>query len=69
MPKSIALPPQKRLHELFDYNENTGVFIRKTSRGRGKAGQVAGNLDDCGYLLLRDDVGLNPIQVLYNKHV
>ena len=52
MPKSITLPPQKRLHELFDYNENTGVFIRKTSRGRGKAGQVAGNLDDCDYLLL-----------------
>jgi HNH endonuclease len=52
MSNPIPLPPQKRLHELFDYDKITGIFTRKTSRGRGKAGKTAGNFDNDGYVLL-----------------
>jgi hypothetical protein len=52
MARSILLPSQKRLHELFDYDKNTGAFTRKASRGRGKANQITGNADNKGYILL-----------------
>ena len=41
---------QERLHELVDYNPDTGVFVSKTSRGRVKAGSILGCDNGDGYL-------------------
>ena len=46
-------PTQARLHELFHYDELTGVFIWKVGRGGVLAGAVAGGQDSCGYLQMR----------------
>lgn len=49
-----AAMPQKLLHELFDYNELTGVWVNKTNRGtRAKAGQPAGCVNSRGYVKIR----------------
>lgn len=37
-------PKLERLKELFEYNSETGLFIRKISCGRQKAGVIAGTL-------------------------
>lgn len=51
MIKRIELPSQERLHELFDYNHETGVFTWKLSPSRcTSAGSVAGSLHHTGYL-------------------
>lgn len=48
-----------RLHELFDYNPNTGIFIRKIDAARRKkarAGQIAGcPMVKSGYLRIMVD--------------
>lgn len=46
---------QERLKELFEYRPETGEFIRKVSRGRGKAGSVAGTSDKDGYIIIGID--------------
>lgn len=49
----FPLPSQERLHELFDYNAETGDLIAKTKRtGRGgwEPGDVVGYEDAYGYL-------------------
>lgn len=47
---------QDRLRELFEYDAETGVVIRKITVGkRGKAGSVVGCLTQKGYLSLRID--------------
>lgn len=37
------------LLELFDYDKETGFFIRKVNRQRGRAGDIAGTLKE-GYI-------------------
>ena len=47
---------QSRVHELFDYNPDTGVVTRKIKVGqRGQAGAVVGCLTKKGYLSVRID--------------
>jgi len=42
---------QSMLKELFEYNQSTGVFIRKVSTSnRVKVGEIAGTLTNHGYL-------------------
>jgi len=38
------------IRQAFEYNPDTGVFIRLESAGNVKAGSVAGSLDTKGYL-------------------
>lgn len=38
-----------RLHDLLDYNPETGLFTRRTSRGNVKAGTPAGRIQTDGY--------------------
>lgn len=40
---------QDRLKELLHYDPETGVFIRKSARGRALKGSRAGSSDDRGY--------------------
>jgi len=46
---------QKRLHELLNYNEATGVFTRKTSKKGSPAGAVVGSRENTGYLKMSID--------------
>ena len=48
--RSKPLPTQERLKELFEYDEERGALIRKTSRGGSKAGTVAGTIRKDGRL-------------------
>lgn len=52
-----SLPPLERLNELFSYDPKTGLLINKVSRGRAKAGSVAGNLVGSGYIEICVDYG------------
>ena len=54
---------QDLLQDLFDYNQDTGEFIRRVSVGsRGQAGAVAGSVDGHGYV----DIMIN--RKLYKAH-
>jgi hypothetical protein len=44
-----------RLRQLLDYNADTGIFRWKASRGRARAGSVAGYLDSRGYRRIKVD--------------
>lgn len=46
---------QKRLIELFNYNEETGVLTRKVNVGNCKKDSVVGNKHSLGYLRVRID--------------
>ena len=46
---------QERLKELLDYDPVTGLFVRKVERGGQKAGVVAGNIDNLGYIRVNVD--------------
>ncbi len=49
---------QKRLHELFYYNPDTGIFIRKVqSANRTKKGEIAGSINKKGYRCMKVDNG------------
>jgi len=52
-----ALPSLERLNELFSYDPQTGLLTNKSSRGRAKAGGVAGSLSAQGYVEIRVDYG------------
>lgn len=45
----------ERLKELFKYDPNTGIFTNNISRGRAKAGAVAGSIGADGYLRVKVD--------------
>lgn len=45
----------KRLCEVLDYNPKTGIFRWKESRGRVKAGDIAGCKCEDGYIRIRID--------------
>ena len=44
----------ERLHELLDYDPDTGVFTWLEKRGRVRAGDVAGTLTDDGVYIRVD---------------
>lgn len=45
----------ERLRELFEYSPDTGIFTFRVSRGRRRAGSVAGNLQKDGYMAIGVD--------------
>lgn len=47
---------QSRLHELFEYFPETGIFVRKINRGATKKGDIAGCLAQGYYRIRVDDV-------------
>lgn len=53
--KPLAPPTQARLKELFDYNPETGDFVRRVSviSSNGRAGCIAGSTDTTGYRQIR----------------
>jgi hypothetical protein len=53
--KYKPLPALARLLELFDYDPDTGQFIRKTAIAGLKAGQSAGHKDKFGYTYIKID--------------
>ena len=48
---------QQRLRELFEYNSQTGSFIRKAPprRGKDRTGEVAGHVENTGYIAINVD--------------
>ena len=44
--------PAERLRQLLDYNQDTGVFIRRIGSGGRAAGSVAGNVRSDGYVYI-----------------
>lgn len=42
----------ERVREVLSYDPETGVFVWKQSRGKAKAGSVAGSKNSDGYLLI-----------------
>ena len=44
---------QEKLKELFDYDQETGLFTYKVSRGNKKAGSIAGSLTSDGYIRIQ----------------
>ena len=47
---------QDRIRELFDYNSDTGLFIRKIqSASRTKVGEKAGSVNSNGYIVMKVD--------------
>lgn len=46
-------PTQEELKSLFHYDPQTGVFTHRTTRGKGKAGDVSGKVNCHGYVEMR----------------
>ena len=53
--KFTTLPSRERLHELLDYDSETGVFRWRLSRGAAVAGRVAGSVHNTGYRYIAVD--------------
>jgi hypothetical protein len=45
----------ERLRELLDYEPSTGALSNRVRRGRGRAGEAVGTINDKGYLVARVD--------------
>lgn len=58
----IVMLTQEKLKELLHYNPQTGFFTWVKSKGRAKAGSIAGCPDKDGYIL----IGIN--RKLYKAH-
>ena len=52
----------ERIKDLLSYDEETGAFRWRQTKGRAKAGEVAGATDTYGYRVIRID------RVLYKAH-
>lgn len=52
----------ERLQELLDYNPESGLLVWKVKTGRCSAGQIAGSLDNNGYVVVRVD------RAIYKAH-
>jgi len=68
-----SYPTKEALEQLFSLDPETGIFIRKISRGNSKSGQVAGCSDGNGYLQIMVDARLYRAHRLayilyYGKH-
>ena len=46
---------QARLLEVLSYNSETGLFTRRITRKKWKAGELAGGYSDDGYVVIRVD--------------
>jgi len=53
---------QSKLKELLYYDEHTGIFTWKVSRGTKKAGEIAGTLHHSGYITISID------RLIYQGH-
>jgi len=53
--RNKMLITQSALKELFDFDESTGIFVRKKSNNRWHAGKVAGSIDAKGYRVISID--------------
>jgi hypothetical protein len=62
-------PTAARVRELLDYDPKTDTFRWKVSRGRSKAGSVAGSPDSDGNLQIRVDGRLYTAKQLARAHV
>ena len=62
-------PTAARVRELLDYHPKTDTFRWKVSRGRSKAGSVAGSPDSDGNLQIRIDGRLYTAKQLARAHV
>ena len=59
---------QARLKELLHYDPETGLFVRKFSRGGTKAGSIAGTINGHGYVQIcidRKIYGAHRLALLY----
>jgi hypothetical protein len=64
-----AHPTAARVRELLDYHPKTDTFRWKVSRGRSKAGSVAGSPDSDGNRQIRIDGRLYTAKQLARAHV
>lgn len=53
--RRVKLLTQARLRRLFNYDPETGVFVRRVRRGNKRAGSVAGVGDGKGYIRIMVD--------------
>jgi hypothetical protein len=47
------IPTQEELKALYHYDPETGAFTHRHNRGKGRAGQIAGNINSNGYREMR----------------
>lgn len=55
MSKTNSTVTQNRLHQLFEYDQEKGCFIRKINAGSSKVGDIAGCVNSIGYVQIYVD--------------
>ena len=53
--KPLPVPPLDRLRELFSYDPENGILIRRMRRGGETAGRIVGTANSHGHLVCRVD--------------